>query len=242
LKRQLFSLTICILLIFSFSINTIKSADADGTVKIDLKSRGTFLRAEEFQGSPSGGSPVEEPTIIDLVAQGYSEGDSITISYSGEYHYRAFWDGAGVLAETYSGDEIPLLGLFSSSKELNSIDDLNRVPGAINYGKDVITENTYFQIQQTDIPEDFRIEPPSGDTITIPEGAKYLFLCVYDGFYPDNVGDIQITIQGGEQSAFPIQYIIILAIALCAGIMLIFLLTKRKKKKNEKTLEANNPQ
>lgn len=234
MKRQLFSLTICILLIFSLSINTIKSANADGTVKINHPTRGTFLRAEEFQGSPSGGSPVEEPTIVDLVAKGYNEGDTITISYSGEYHYRAFWDGAGVLAETYSGDEIPLLGLFSSSKQLNSIDELNRVPGAIDYGDDVFTEGTYFQGYQTDIPEDFRIEPHSGDTITIPEGARYLFLCVYDGFYPDNVGEIQITIQGGEPSAFPIELIIILAVVLCAGIIFVFLFIKRKKKKTEK--------
>jgi len=231
LKRQLFSLTICILLIFSLSINTIKSANADGTVKINHPTRGTFLRAEEFQGSPSGGSPVEEPTIVDLVAKGYNEGDSITISYSGEYHYRAFWDGAGVLAETYSGDEIPLLGLFSYSKDLYSIDELNRVPGAIDYGDDVFTEGTYFQGYQTDVPEDFRIEPYSGASITIPESAKYLFLCVYDGFYPDNVGDIQITIQGGQQSAFPIELIIILAAAVCAVIISILLISKRKKRK-----------
>ena len=201
-------------------------------IEISLSSRATFLRAEPFQGSPSGGSIVQNPVIVDLSANGFQESDSITISYSGEYHYRAFWDDGG-LHETYSGEEIPLLGLFSSSQELDSIDNLNRVPDAINYGDDVITEPTYFQEYKTDIPEDFKIEPYSGASITIPEGAKYLFLCVYDGFYPDNVGDIQITIQGNQQSTFPIEWIIILAAFVCAVILLILLISKRKKKKEQ---------
>ena len=124
MKRQLFSLTICILLLLSLSINTVKSAGSNGIVKVDLQSRGTFLRAEEFQGSPSGGSPAEDPTIIDLVAQGYKEGDSITVSYSGEYHYRAFWDGVGVLAETYSGDEICIQLMILTAFQEQSITEM----------------------------------------------------------------------------------------------------------------------
>ncbi len=91
------------------------------SIEIDLSSRGTFLRAEPFQGSPSGGSAVEDPAIVNLIEEGFEEGDSITISYSGQYHYRAFWDN-GELAETYTAEEIPLLGLFSASEDLNPID------------------------------------------------------------------------------------------------------------------------
>ncbi|MFC1487683.1 hypothetical protein ACFLRN_08370 [Thermoproteota archaeon] len=209
------------------------------SIEIDLSSRGTFLRAEPFQGSPSGGSAVEDPAIVNLVEEGFEEGDSITISYSGQYHYRAFWDN-GELAEIYTAEEIPLLGLFSASEDLNPIDKLNRVPGAIDYGEDIITDPTYFKHFQTDIPEDFKIEPHTGAEMKIPEGAKYLFLCIYDGFYPDDVGDIRISIQPNNSSAFPFELIIILAIALCVVILLILLLNKRKKKKDQKPLKGNS--
>ena len=209
------------------------------SIEIDLSSRGTFLRAEPFQGSPSGGSAVEDPAIVNLIEEGFEEGDSITISYSGQYHYRAFWDN-GELAETYTAEEIPLLGLFSASEDLNPIDTLNRVPGAIDYGEDIITDPTYFKHFQTDIPEDFKIEPYTGAIMKIPEGAKYLFLCIYDGFYPDDVGDIRISIQLNHSSAFPFELIIILAIALCVVILLILLLNKRKKKKDQKPLKGNS--
>ena len=207
------------------------------SIEIDLSSRGTFLRAEPFQGSPSGGSAVEDPAIVNLVEEGFEEGDSITISYSGQYHYRAFWDN-GELAEIYTAEEIPLLGLFSTSEDLNPIDELNRVPGAIDYGEDIITDSTYFKQFQTDISEDFKIEPHTGAKMKIPEGAKYLFLCIYDGFYPDDVGDIKISIQQSQSSAFPFELIIILAIALGVVILLILLLNKRKKKKDKKQLQS----
>ncbi len=113
---------------------------------------------------------------------------------------------------------------------------LNRVPGAIDYGEDIITDPTYFKHFQTDIPEDFKIEPHTGAIMKIPEAAKYLFLCIYDGFYPDDVGDIRISIQINHSSAFPFELIIILAIALCLVILLILILNKRKKKKDQKTL------
>jgi hypothetical protein len=71
----------------------------------------------------------------------------------------------------------------------------------------------------------------------IPEGAKYLFLCIYDGFYPDDVGSIRISIQRSHSSAFPFELIIIFAIAFCVGILLILFLSKRKKKKDKKPLK-----
>ena len=207
------------------------SLDDENVLKFDLSSRATFLRAEPFDGRPAGGSPVEAAFIIDLMTEGFKEGDSITISYSGEVYYRAFWDN-GDLGETYSAEGISLLGLFSASEDLKPIDDLHRVPGAIDYGEDVITEPTYFQQYQTDIPEDFRIEPYSGATIQIPKGAKYLFLSFADGYYPDNVGNINVSIQSSSQAAIPVELIITAVIVLIALLLIFFLLWKRKKKKD----------
>ena len=206
-------------------------------VEIPVSALGTFLRAEPFTGSPPDGSDVEGPAIVDLAGEGFREGDSITISYSGKVYYAAFWDN-GDLGETYSAEGLYLIGLFSASEDLNPIDDLNRVPGAIDYGEDIITEPTYFQQYQTDIPEDFRIEPHSGATIQIPEGAKYLFISFADGFYPDNVGTINVSIQSSSQAAIPVELIIIAVIVLIALLLIFFLLGKRKKKKadNEQKL------
>ena len=65
MKRQLFSLAVCLLLftgLFSFSTNIVKTAEGDGIVTVDLKIRGTFLRAMDdfpYYG-PSEGQTYDE--------------------------------------------------------------------------------------------------------------------------------------------------------------------------------------
>ena len=204
MKKQLFSSVICLFLIICFTPffigNVIASAD-EGMVEInpptlpvefsgihvDVSALGTFLRANP--NMEEGESPVQEPTIIDLDAEGLSDLKWVLIKYSGEIFYAMEDLGYGT---RYVDDEIPLIGLFSSTSELKSIDNLNRVPGAINSGQDHKT--TGFGNVPTDISEDFIIKSFIGNNIEIPSGAKYLFLCFPDIYYPDNSGTIQVTI------------------------------------------------
>lgn len=218
--------------LFSVSMNFVYASEGNGIVTVDLSILGTFLRAEPFDGRPTGGSEVEDPIIIDLEAHGLKEGDTLTTSYSGQVYFSAFWND-GDLGAVRALENIELIGIFSTSKDLNSIDNLNRVPGAIDYGKDFITSPTVFQKLETDIPEDFKMESSSGATVQIPKNAKYLFLCIYDGFYPDNFGTLNVSIQKSEQTEFPVELMAIGIIALI-GLLLIFILFKRKKKKDEK--------
>ena len=233
LKGQLFSLAICFLLftvLFSVSINSVKSAAGDGIVEVDLNVRGTFLRAMddwpyfgpgeyqydenlELQVGTHTDFRVEEPTIIDLQAEGFNEGDKIYISWLGGFYPDGAWKpsnpgsvGYGLLERgkiSHGG----LLGLFSTSSQLLDIDQLNRVPGAIEYGsKDYQTPDTWWKdgrpelseklrlkgidwydsSMKTDIPEDFRINPHHGMKLDIPRNARFLFLSLIDPYYRDN--------------------------------------------------------
>jgi len=230
MKSQLFHSAICIsLLIGLFSVNVLIVAADDTDLTVDVSYRGTFLRAESFEGSPTGGSAVENPAIIDLIAEGFTEGDYITISYSGKLYGGAYWD-SGDLGESNTEENYEISGLFSTSNELEPVDILNRVPGAIDFGEDIDTGETWFQNIPTDIEEDFIIEPYTGKTIQIPSNAKYLFICKSDSFYPDNVGTISISLKMGNAPTFPVEFLAIIVIAIIALVILFFFVKKRKKK------------
>ena len=234
MKRQLFSLAICLILFSSsltFSINTVCAPSGDGIVEVDLKIRGTFLRAMDdfpYYG-PSDGRTydenlevyvlthtdfrVEEPTMIDLQAEGFNEGDKIYISWLGGLFPDGAWrpnNPGSVGLGLNENENIPhggLLGLFSTTSQLDpDLDKLDRVPGAIDYGDDFVTPGTWWQdgrpevaeklaskgvdwytgSMETDIPEDFRILPYTGMKVEIPRNAKFLFLSTIDPYYRDN--------------------------------------------------------
>lgn len=229
MKNQLFHLAICIsLLIGLFSVNVLIVAADYTDLTVDVSYRGTFLRAESFEGSPTGGSNVENPAIIDLIAEGFTEGDNVTISYSGKLYGGAYWDSDD-LGESNTEENYEISGLFSTSNELEPVDILNRVPGAIDFGEDIDTGETWFQNIPTDIEEDFIIEPYTGKTIQIPSNAKYLFICKSDSFYPDNVGTISISLKMGNPTTFPVEFLAIIVIAIIALVILFFFVKKRKK-------------
>jgi hypothetical protein len=77
-------------------------------------------------------------------------------------------------------------GIFSSSDVLLDQSYLYRVPGAIQ--ADTYNDNTATTYEcggeETDIPEDFRID--SSLIVEIPPGAMYLFIGVADCWYSDN--------------------------------------------------------
>ncbi len=217
-------------------VSTPESAGAE-ELDVVVSALGTFLRTEPFQGSPSGGSAVKDAAIVDLTGKGFKEGDNIIISYSGTIYLSAYWS-PNDLGSFVDVKNLPLLGLFSTTNALDSIDKLNRVPGAIDCGKDYKTEKTYFKSYDTDIQEDFRIEPNTGFEIQIPNNAKYLFLCISDAFYPDNVGSFRVSIRLSEPSTFPLEVIVVIAIALSAILVIFFLLKRRRKPASAQTKKA----
>ncbi|MCJ7614819.1 hypothetical protein MUO71_08680, partial [Candidatus Bathyarchaeota archaeon] len=100
-----------------------------------------------------------------------------------------------------------LLGLFSTSNQLGSVNSLNRVSGAIDYGDDYDTPQTWWSEARTevseklrskgrdwyegpmstDVPEDFQIAPYTGMAIEIPRNAQFLFISVIDPYMRDNL-------------------------------------------------------
>lgn len=244
MKKQLFFSVICLFLIIGFTpilIGNVIASVNEGTIEIsspetksikfskiqvNVSALGTFLRADPNQ--EEGGSPVQGPTIIDLEAEGLSDLKWVSINYSGKIFYTVRDRGYG---NGYVNGEITVIGLFSATSEIKSIDNLNRVPGAINFGEDYKTGETYFGNLPTDISEDFIIKPILGTNIEIPSRAKFLFLCYADIYYPDNAGTIQVTIKKLElyQYLFSIENIIIILEVIFIIFVVIFI-----KKENQK--------
>jgi hypothetical protein len=180
----------------------------EGIVTVGVSVRGTFLHADPWLDidndglqDPHGGGPPEAPGIVDLQASGLMPGDNILISVQAKYNDGAnakpsLWEPDNPITYVYSGGlNARFIGVFSSNDFLAPFEQANRVPGAIDAGKDLQTGVTYFNHEQTDIPEDFAIIPNEGYLITIPHNAKYLFLGFDDSYYPDNAGSITFTIE-----------------------------------------------
>jgi len=196
---------------------------ANGSVEITVSVRGVYMYVD-----PNRSYDVELPGIADLANNGISAGDTILITFEGS-------------VDNYGGSDYhsieDLIGVFSSSNELLSVTEVDRVPGAINAGDDYTTSQTHFSQETTDIPEDFLITPSTGFTIQVPQNAKYLFISMLDSWYPDNTSPNQITVtiekQENQTNGFPLEYI--LAIVIIAAILLIilFFVLKRRKKETE---------
>ncbi len=246
MKKQLFSSVIYLFLIICFTslfIGIVIASADEGTVEIssqvlepvdfsemqvDVSALGTFLRADP--NMEEGGSPVQKPTIIDLDAEGLSDAKWISINYHGEVFLS--------YGKKHVNDEIRLIGLFSATSELKSIENLNRVPEAINSGEDYKTGETYFGNVPTDISEDFIIKYLIGSNIEIPSGAKFLFLCCADIYYPDNAGTIQVTITKLEyyQFLFSIENVVIILEVIFIMFLVIFIKKRKERGQN------SNPQ
>jgi hypothetical protein len=160
LKKQLFSLLVCLFLFVSFFsvlVINVKAPAGDGIVEVDVPPRGTFLHAIDGYPYHGGGTKsydpdldldvivgpqynVEDPAIVDLNAEGFVEGDKIIISYTADLYY------AGTYNPTYPNSTGwplrieenllwgGLLGVFSTSSVVLDIDADNRIPGAIPSG------------------------------------------------------------------------------------------------------------
>lgn len=216
--------------LFSFSTVHVEASNGNGIIEVDVPVRGTFLLAMddwpyygpgqyaydedlELQVGVYTDFRVEGPAIIDLQANGFIEGDRIYISWIGGVYPGGAWspsnpEGTAFGLREYA--DIPyggLLGVFSTTSQLSGIDTLHRVPGAIDFGVDYFTPDSYWSegrtdtsdqlrakgvswyegSMKTDIPEDFWITPYTGMEIVIPRNAKYLFLSLIDAYYRDNL-------------------------------------------------------
>ena len=160
----------------------------------------------------------EKPAIVDLEAKGFTENDKVQISYTEAVYDAGAWSDH---CNLWVNERV--IALFSATPDLKPIGEMHRVPGAIDFGEDTTTDDTHWNQSksdladklatkgiildrggETDIPEDFLITPYSGMNLRIPKGAKYLFLCLNDSYYPDNTGSLKVTIQkvGGVEDGY----------------------------------------
>jgi len=230
-EKILSGLMLAILFLVAFSVVWVSmSKAADGSVEIEVSVRGTYLHADPGQGSKVD-IPVGSPGVVDLQSNGFSEGDIILISFEGSV------DEVG---GTNYGPINSLIGVFSSTNQLLSISDVDRVPGAIDAGTDFNTAQTWFTEENTDIPEDFEITPSTGFSIEVPQNAKYLVVSLHDSWYPDNTspGLIRVTVekQASESSSggFPLEYMLVaLGGVAVVAVLLVFVVLKRRKPRTQ---------
>ena len=196
---------------------------ANGSVEIEVPVRGTYLYVD-----PRDNFGVESPGVADLQNNGISGGDTILISFEGT-------------VDNYGGSDYHtldyLIGVFSSTNQLLSVSEADRVPGAINAGDDFETGQTWFSDENTDIPEDFQITPSTGFLIQVPQNAKYLFLSMLDSWYPDNTSPSPIAVAIEKQAGgFPLEYLLaVLGIVAAIAVLVVFFVFKRKKPRTQNT-------
>lgn len=171
------------------------------TPRLALSSRASAMLVsgpQTYQVDPQGSFILTEdedhalaPLIIDLSTLGVGPGDQLHLEQLGTFTYTIY----DVNFQTYGTETARALeAVFSSSAELRSSSELHRVPGAIGIGLVYPTPSTLFKNLSTDIPEDFWVRDI---TVTIPAGARYLFVAVPDSWYKDNLdanGDFGVRI------------------------------------------------
>jgi hypothetical protein len=145
-------------------------------VIISIDPSETFLHTDGVDtGAPS--------TPIDLGALGFSSGDVIQLRIVGDFQYCPHAAHCG--PESHFGSSV----VFSSSTTILDRNLLNRVPGAIEAGADVVTGTTFFDGEATDIPQDFFVSSFFAVFVEIPVGATYLFVTPIDSHWADNHED-----------------------------------------------------
>jgi len=146
--------------------------EAFATTVIPVDPRSTFLRGDAWGSGDGRYDLPEPPLILDLSSLEFSPGDNIVLTQHGDRTSRY---GAG--------DVTNLNGVFSTSDVLLDHHQRYRVPGALEAGVDFVT-GAILDGNPSDIAEDFRIDPSV--TMSIPNGAEYLFVGTVDSFYWDN--------------------------------------------------------
>jgi hypothetical protein len=149
----------------NFSATTTPRPSTD----LRVSPRRTYLRTSAdaaFDASP-----------VSLELRGFQPGDPLTLERVGE------WDGN-------PPDPRSQIAVFSSTPELLTSDQLDRVASAIDAGADVATPATFDRSLPTDIAEDFAVQESSADgnlvTLIVPAGARYVWFSTIDSLFDDN--------------------------------------------------------
>lgn len=177
-------------------------ARTQAQITVPLNSQATYLLT--FSDPDALAAPP-----IDISLLGLHAGDMITLQVTGDFSYCTYCPDLKNEIAPYQA-----AGVFSSTAELRSADQLNRLPGAIaSDGPPFTTLNTYIGSLSTDIPQDFQIGVAgrsSATVLTIPTGANFLSAAVVDSFYGDNGdanGDLALTIgKAGQVLGVPTPF------------------------------------
>ena len=204
-----------------------------GSMQVDsvpVGPAGTFLQLSPidncawFLAAPGCGGGFFDPTIVDLSAPELNvhPGDLLQMSASGMLCY----------LPTICSTSPNVAAVFSSTAALLDASNLNRIPGAIaTPGTTDVATNLFFSGASNTIGEDFLVPATAeGIAVTIPAGARYLFLGIVDSFYADNTGHVLVNLSDPpaptpEPSTWP---------AMIAGLTALFALKKRVLARFEK--------
>lgn len=140
-----------------------------GDTFVGLDGRDSFLRLQGDDGALG-------PAYPSLIRLGLAPGDNVCFEARGDYSV-----APGVTARQLGQPLV--IAAFSASETF--LDETNQVRIADAVGPDggLVTPATYIDGLPTDFPQDF----DATDTcVTVPAGARYLFMGAYDNFYSDN--------------------------------------------------------
>ncbi len=137
-----------------------------------MNARGTYLHTAVDRRQP--------PQVIDLAALGLAPGDRIQLRRKGSY------------ADNVQPARTRVAAVFSATDTLraNPIGgpwwafNWSRLPDAIDAGSDVGTPRTAWLLNPTDIRQDFEVG--SATVVTVPAGARFLFLTPIDNHFDEN--------------------------------------------------------
>lgn len=149
-------------------VSSLVPAAAGAQEVLPVNPRATYLHTANADAN------VLPAVAIDLSALGLQPGDPIRLERLG-----AFTPGGSL------PDQQSLIGVFSSTDQLDPRTFTHRVPGALEAGMDVVSIPTYLGAQPTDIPEDFAITG-AGTVLEVPAGAQFLFVSPNDSYFSDN--------------------------------------------------------
>jgi hypothetical protein len=113
-----------------------------------------------------------------LIPLGVNPGDLLQLTSGGTICY-------GIVCEAAMVEVV-----FSSSSTLLSSTNLNRVTGQIPTGQPDAVTSMFFG-GSNNVVDDFMV---TGQTVTVPVGARYLFVGIDDSFFADNSGTATITL------------------------------------------------
>jgi hypothetical protein len=197
-----YSISICAALFVGFG-----AIPAQAALSVQVNPRSTYLLTNN--------DPLAiNSTAISLADSGIAPGDLIRLERFGSYDVGAPPPFFGDVLDGFSA-------VFSSSSILLGSSLLNRVPGAIDAGDDILTRPTSFGSINTDIAEDFGLTNDSTlqfIEVLVPQGASHIFLSARDTFFSDNTDlndDFRLDISVVPEASSAMLGMVAIAVGMC---------------------------